>query len=105
MTFHAVFPIITTQKAVFSLPEQTFDFLEKPEYYFDGFHLNAKGRQRFTETLVAELVGRLRSANSDRRVRSDLRLAGDRFPSGCGASNISRSTGDGLNGGRMDETN
>ena len=105
MTFHAVFPIITTQKAVFSLPEQTFDFLEKPEYYFDGFHLNAKGRQRFTETLVAELVGRLRSANSDRRVRSDLRLAGDRFPSGCGALNISRSSGDGLTGGRMDEAN
>jgi hypothetical protein len=105
MTFHAVFPIITTQKAVFSLPEQTFDFLEKPEYYFDGFHLNAKGRRRFTETLVAELVGRLRSANSDRRVRSDSRLAGDRFPSGCGALNISRSSGDGLTGGRMDEAN
>jgi len=105
MTFHAVFPIITTQKAVFSLPEQTFDFLEKPEYYFDGFHLNAKGRRRFTETLVAELVGRLRSANSDRRVRSDSRLAGDRFPSGCGALNISRSSGDGSTGGRMDEAN
>jgi hypothetical protein len=38
MTFHSVFPTITTQKAVFSLPEQTFDFLETPEYYFDGFH-------------------------------------------------------------------
>ena len=55
MTFHAVFPTITTEKAVFSLPEQMFNFLEKPEYYFDGFHLNANGRQRFTETLVTEL--------------------------------------------------
>ena len=55
-----------TQRTVFSLPEQTFDFLEKPEYYFDGFHLNSKRRQRFTETLVTELVGRLRSANSKR---------------------------------------
>jgi hypothetical protein len=103
MTFHAVFPIITTQKAVFSLPEQTFDFLEKPEYYFDGFHLNAKGRQRFTETLVAELVERLRSANSDRRVRSDSTPAAGSFLSGCGVSNISRSRGDGLSDRRMDK--
>lgn len=64
MTFHAVFPTVMMQKAAFSLPEQTFDFLEKPEYYFDGYHLNARGRQRFTETLVTELVGRLRSADS-----------------------------------------
>src|SRR5436190_18386752 len=94
MTFHAVFPALTTQKSVFSLPEQTFDFLEKPEYYFDGFHLNAKGRQRFTETLVAELVGRLRSANSDGRVRSESRATAGRL-----------STGDGLNHRRVDEAN
>jgi hypothetical protein len=94
MTFHAVFPAITTQKSVFSVPEQTFDFLEKPEYYFDGFHLNAKGRQRFTETLVGEVVGRLRSVNSGGRVRSESRVAADRL-----------STGDGLNHTRMDETN
>jgi len=105
MTFHAAFPTITTQRAVFSLPEQTFDFLEKPEYYFDGFHLNAKGRQRFTETLVAELIGRLRSANSHGRARSDSTLAAGRFPPGCGASNISRSSGDGLSHRRMDEAN
>ena len=105
MTFHAVFPTITTQKAVFSLPEQTFDFLEKPEYYFDGFHLNAKGRQRFTETLVAELVGRLRSANSGGHVRSDSSLTADSFPSGCGTSNTSRSSDDGLSDRRMDEAN
>jgi hypothetical protein len=105
MTFHAVFPTITTQKAVFSLPEQTFDFLEKPEYYFDGFHLNAKGRQRFTETLVAELLGHLRSANSDGHVRSDSSLTADPFPSGCGTSNTSRSSDDGLSDRRMDEAN
>jgi hypothetical protein len=105
MTFHAVFPTVTTQKTVFSLPEQTFDFLEKPEYYFDGYHLNAKGRQRFTETLVAELVGRLRSANSDGRVRSSSKLAVDCFSSGGSASNISRSSGGGLSDTQMDEAN
>jgi len=105
MTFHAVFPTITTQKAVFSLPEQTFDFLEKPEYYFDGFHLNGKGRQRFTETLVAELIGRLRPANSDGHVRSNSRLAEGRLPSDGGALNITRSSGDGLSDRRMDEAN
>jgi hypothetical protein len=63
MTFHAAFPTVMMQKTVSSLPEQTFNFLEKPEYYFDGYHLNARGRQRFTETLVAEIVGRLRSAD------------------------------------------
>jgi len=101
MTFHAVFPTLTTEKAVFSLPEQTFDFLEKPEYYFDGFHLNAKGRQRFTETLVAELVGRLRSANSDGGAPSDAGIGTDRLSSGKG----SRSNGDGLSDRRMDEAN
>jgi hypothetical protein len=44
-----------------TLPEQTFDSLEKPEYYFDAYHLNAEGR--FTETLVTEVVGRLGAAN------------------------------------------
>jgi hypothetical protein len=101
MTFHAVFPTLTTEKAVFPLPEQTFDFLEKPEYYFDGYHLNAKGRQRFTETLVAELVGRLRSANSDGGPPSDAGIGTDRLSSGKG----SRSSGDGLSDRRMDEAN
>ena len=45
------------------MPGHTFDFLEQPEYYFDAFHLNAKGRQKFTDTLVSELLGRLRSAD------------------------------------------
>ena len=80
MTFHALFPAVTTQRTVFSIPEHTFDFLEKPEYYFDGYHLNSKGRQRFTETLISELVGRLRSANSKRRVHSDSWPVADRFP-------------------------
>jgi hypothetical protein len=67
------------QKAAFSLPEQTFDFLEKPEYYFDGYHLNARGRQRFTETLVAELVGRLRSAGSPADLNSGSKARVSRF--------------------------
>jgi hypothetical protein len=60
----APFPEVTSQRTVFSLPEQTFDFLEKPDYYFDAFHLNAKGRQRFTERLVNDLVARLAAADS-----------------------------------------
>jgi hypothetical protein len=60
----APFPEVTRQRTVFSLPEQTFDFLEKPDYYFDAFHLNAKGRQRFTERLVNDLVARLAEADS-----------------------------------------
>jgi hypothetical protein len=60
----APFPQVLAQRAVLSLPEQTFDFLEKPDYYFDAFHLNAKGRQRFTERLVTELVARLDAAAS-----------------------------------------
>ncbi len=59
MAYDVVFPSVITQRAAFSFPKQMFDFLEKPEYYFDGYHLNAKGRQRFTETFVAELMGRL----------------------------------------------
>ena len=97
MTFHAAFPTVTTQRTVFSLPEQTFDFLEKPEYYFDGYHLNSKGRQRFTETLVTELVGRLRSANSNGRVHSDSGPVADRFPSNNAGSDIGRVISDGLN--------
>jgi len=64
MARNAAFPKVKTQRTDVSLPEQTFDFLEKPEYYFDGYHLNAKGRQKFTETLVAELVKRLGTADS-----------------------------------------
>ncbi|MFL6499770.1 MAG: hypothetical protein ACJ8LL_03525 [Candidatus Udaeobacter sp.] len=55
----SVLPNFVIQKANFSLPGHTFDLLEKPEYYFDAFHLNAKGRQKFTETLVTEVLGRL----------------------------------------------
>ena len=97
MTFHAAFPTTTTQRAIFSLPEQTFDFLEKPEYYFDGYHLNSKGRQRFTETLVTELLGRLRSAHSNGGVRSDSRPVEGRLPLGNAGSDIGRSIGDALN--------
>jgi hypothetical protein len=71
-----VLPSVIIQRTTFSLPEETFDFLETPEYYFDAFHLNAKGRRRFTEALVAELVGRLGAAQSDARsgLKSELRV-------------------------------
>jgi hypothetical protein len=82
MTFHAALPLVETQRSVLSLPEQTFDFLEAPEYYFDGYHLNAKGRQRFTETLVAKLVGRLGSADRNRHLPSDSKIRGDGFALG-----------------------
>ena len=59
----SVLPISVIQRAAFSLPEHAFDFLEKPEYYFDAFHLNAKGRQKFTQALVSELLGRVQSAD------------------------------------------
>ena len=61
--YESVLPNSVIQRTSFSLPGQTFEFLEKPEYYFDAFHLNAKGRQKFTETLVSELLGRLRAAD------------------------------------------
>ena len=68
--YHSILPSGVIQRTTFSLQEQTFDFLEKPEYYFDAFHLNSKGRQRFTETLVSELVWRLRSTDSKRGFNS-----------------------------------
>jgi hypothetical protein len=61
--YDSVLPSSVIQRTPFSLPGRTFEFLEKPEYYFDAFHLNAKGRQKFTETLVSELLERLRSAD------------------------------------------
>ena len=73
--YESVLPNSVIQKTSFSLPGHTFDFLEKPEYYFDAFHLNAKGRQKFTETLVSELLGRLRSADSKPPDSSGAQLA------------------------------
>ena len=81
--YESVLPISVIQRTSFSLPGHTFDFLEQPEYYFDAFHLNAKGRQKFTDTLVSELLGRLRSAdwkaqdNSSSRVAMNAPLAPD----------------------------
>jgi hypothetical protein len=72
--YHSVLPSGKTRRTAYSLPERTFDFLEKPEYYFDAFHLNAKGRQRFTEALVAELVGRLGSTESHAQPASQSEL-------------------------------
>jgi len=57
--YDSILPSSVIQRSSFSLPGHAFEFLEKPEYYFDAFHLNAKGRQKFTETLVSEVVGRL----------------------------------------------
>ena len=62
--YESVLPSSVIQRTSFALPGHTFDFLEKPENYFDAFHLNVKGRQKFTETLVSEVLGRLRSADS-----------------------------------------
>jgi hypothetical protein len=73
--YDSVLPSSIIQRTNFSLPGNTFDFLEKPEYYFDAFHLNAKGRQRFTETLVSELMGHLRSADSNAQFKSEPQLA------------------------------
>jgi hypothetical protein len=73
--YESVLPSSVIQRTTFSLPGHTFDFLEKPEYYFDAFHLNAKGRQKFTETLVSQLMGRLRAADSKPQRSSDVQLA------------------------------
>src|SRR5262245_11131248 len=74
--YESVLPTSLIQKTNFSLPGQTFEFLEKPEYYFDAFHLNAKGRQKFTETLVSKLIERLRPADSKQEGKPETRLAG-----------------------------
>jgi hypothetical protein len=82
----SVLPSSVLQRTTFSLPAQTFDLLEKPEYYFDAFHLNAKGRQRFTETLVSELIGRLRLADSKAECSSEFQLAAN-YPRGTDEAN------------------
>ena len=71
--YQSVLPNSVIQRTNFAIPGHTFDFLEQPENYFDAFHLNAKGRQKFTETLVSELMGRLRSA--DWRTQSNAEAA------------------------------
>ena len=96
MAYHPVLPPVITQRTAFSFPEQTFDFLEKPEYYFDGYHLNAKGRQRFTETLVAGLVGRLGSADLHGCSSSKLKLASDRRLGSTDDSDIGSNSGDAI---------
>jgi hypothetical protein len=76
--YDSVLPSSVIQRTTVSLPGHTFDFLEGPEYYFDAFHLNAKGRQRFTETLVSELMGRLQSAGSRAQFNCGSQLAANR---------------------------
>ena len=70
--YESVLPSSVIETTRFSLPGHTFDFLEKPENYFDAFHLNAKGRQKFTETLVSEVLARLRPADSKAQGNSGL---------------------------------
>ncbi len=77
IAYHTFFPHLVTQRSLLPVPEQTFDFLEKPEYYFDAYHLNAKGRARFTETLVTEVVGRLGAATSHANSNSKSNLVAD----------------------------
>jgi hypothetical protein len=78
--YESVLPTSVIERTSLSLPGHTFEFLEKPEYYFDAFHLNAKGRQKFTETLVSELVGHLRSADSKAQRNAGAQLAVNRPP-------------------------
>ena len=73
--YESVLPNSVIQRTNFPLPGHTFDFLERPEYYFDAFHLNAKGRRKFTETLVSEVIERLRSADSKPQGNSGAELA------------------------------
>jgi hypothetical protein len=73
--YESVLPSSVIQRTSFSLPGHTFNFLEQPEYYFDAFHLNAKGRQKFTDTLVSELLGHLRSADWKPQSNSGAELA------------------------------
>jgi hypothetical protein len=77
--YESVLPTSVIERTNSSLPGYTFEFLEKPEYYFDAFHLNAKGRQKFTETLVSELMERLRSADSKEQDNSGARLGLNRL--------------------------
>jgi hypothetical protein len=72
--YESVLPSSVIQRTRFSLPGHTFDFLEQPEYYFDAFHLNAKGRQKFTDTLISELLGRLGSADWRAQGNSEMEL-------------------------------
>ena len=78
--YDSILPSSVIDRTSFSLPARTFDFLEKPGYYFDAFHLNAKGRQRFTETLVSALMGRVRSANSKQQPKFEPQVAVNRSP-------------------------
>jgi hypothetical protein len=65
--YRAAFAEVATQKAVMPFPVDAFDGLERPEYYADGYHLNAKGRQKFTELMVTQVIRELRSPDLARR--------------------------------------
>ena len=43
------------RSGVILLPERAFESVEYPEFYFDGLHLNSRGRERFS-ALLAKLI-------------------------------------------------
>jgi hypothetical protein len=61
--YESVLPTSVIQRTSFAMPGHTFDFLEQPEYYFDAFHLNAKGRRNSRTRLYRSYLGRLRSGD------------------------------------------
>jgi hypothetical protein len=99
MAYHTFFPHLITQRSFLSLPDQTFDFLEKPEYYFDAYHLNAKGRERFTKTLVAEVVGRLGAADSHAHSNSKSELTANPPVGSIHSSAVGDSSGENIMSG------
>jgi hypothetical protein len=42
-------------------PPEAFD-LERPEFYFDGLHLNGAGRHRYTRLLARSLAAAMRAS-------------------------------------------
>jgi hypothetical protein len=47
------------RRGVILLPERAFESLERPEYYFDGLHMNSRGRERFSVMLADVLRDQL----------------------------------------------
>jgi len=43
---------LASRRSVYLLPEYEFRSLERPEYYFDHLHLNARGREQFSKMLA-----------------------------------------------------
>ena len=67
MEYRAALAEAVSHKPVLPFPVDAFDSIEKPEYYADGYHLNAKGRQKFTELMVTQVIRELQSPGLARR--------------------------------------